>query len=269
MLSLHTAILSRTSAFEDVEIAKAAGFDAVELQISKLGVLADNPEDLARLKKAAGTLRVSMLDCLLGVEDAGPSVREANLDLCERMARAAAALGCPHIQVVALDAFRARSAARRRIELRRALEDFIARAESQNVVLALEPVVFSPFNNLQEAVALVDDIGPARLKLVLDVWHLWCAGTAWKEVAELDPDWIACVQIGDGCARSGPAWCDADRGALPGQGIVPVREAVSAIRSTGFQGPWTAELFAGGYENWPALSFATEAGKALRECLAH
>jgi sugar phosphate isomerase/epimerase len=238
-VALHTGFTPRTSVTEDVRMARAAGFDGIELSIVKLLEEADGIDAIAR---SLGPLSVTMLDALTSIESSGRAQRAAMRARCERSAELAAALGCRTIQVVALGDFEDTSPDGLRRTLVAALDELSDVAAPHGVRLALEPLSFSPFNDLDSALDVIDRVGRDRVGLVLDTWHLWTTGVSWSAVAAVDPALIACAHIGDGRPRSGPVWSDDDRNALAGDGIVPLAEGVAAIRRTGFTGPWSVEL---------------------------
>lgn len=242
ILSLHGAYSRRTSLLEDLQLARSLGYSGLELWIHKLDHYVAGGGTLDQLARAAGPLRFTMLDVLLGIETIDRDAQRKLQDECRRMAHAARVLGCPLLQVVALGEFRSTERGAMRGQLRAALDPLVDIAASHDVRLALEPVSFSPFRSIADAATLVRELGSLHIGLILDTWHLWTAGTPWTEVAALDRSLIVCAHLGDCQARAGATWCDADRIALPGEGVVPLAEAVTAIRATGFCGPWAVEL---------------------------
>jgi sugar phosphate isomerase/epimerase len=249
-IALHTRTVLHTNVATDVRVARSAGFDAIELWIPKLARYLDagfSPDDL---RAQLGSLRVTMLDTLLPIESRDTATRAQLRADCARMAAVAEQLGCPAIQVVALEGFASDDAAGRRAEMVSALTELAEIAAPHGVRLALEPVTFSPFRELSEAVDVVREVGVDRAGLCLDTWHLWTSGTPWDEVAALDAGLIAAVHLSDTQARSGPTWRDQDRTALPGEGVLPLREGIAAIRATGYAGAWGVEMLSERHWEW-------------------
>ena len=257
-LSLHAASIMHTNIATDIRVAKDAGYSGIELWIPKLTRYLEAGFTLDQLAETLGSLQVTMLDVLLSIERRDRKFRKDLMRECERSASIAARLSCPAIQVVALDDFSSCEP----LEMRRALIDSLTElsdiAAPLGVRLALEPVSFSPFRKLSEALAVIDVVGPDRVGLVLDTWHLWTSGTPWHEVAALDPSLIVCVQISDTNPKSGTDWSDTDRTALPGDGIVPLCEGINAIRSTGFDGVWSVEMLSQHHWEWEPQILASE-----------
>ncbi|MGW6791600.1 sugar phosphate isomerase/epimerase family protein [Streptomyces chartreusis] len=242
----------------DVRAAKHAGYDGIELWMPKLFRYLDAGYTLNDLARTLGGLRVTMLDVLMPIERMDRQFRRVLLDDCARSAAAAQHLGCPAIQVVALDDFPVGGRTERTRVMVDSLSELAGIAEPHGVRLALEPVSFSPFHRLPEVLDVLEEVGRERVGLVLDTWHLWTSGTSWAEVAGLDPALIVCVQIGDTGPMSGPQWRDADRTALPGDGLIPLTEAVDAIRSTGFQGDWSIEMLSARHWEWEPQVLAAD-----------
>ena len=74
----------------------------------------------------------------------------------------------------------------------------------------------------------------------------------------LDPDSIVVAHISDVLPRQGDEWSDADRDVLPGDGILPLREGIEAIRSTGFDGLWCVEMLGAYHWEWDPYLLARE-----------
>jgi sugar phosphate isomerase/epimerase len=261
VIALHTGCLPHTDIVTDLRLARNAGFDGIELSIPKLLRHVEGGYRPEQIASSLGTLSVTMLDALLAIERRGQEQRSA----CERVAEIAAVLGCTALQVVALDDFADFGAAEMRRVLVAALSELSDVAAPHGIRLALEPVSFSPFRQLDQALEVVMEVGVDRAGIVLDTWHLWAADVPWEQVAALDPSSIVCAHLGDGHPRSGATWSDADRNALPGDGVVPLKEGIEAIRATGFAGPWSVEIL--GHVNLPPAALAIELVQRARRLL--
>jgi 4-hydroxyphenylpyruvate dioxygenase len=126
------------------------------------------------------------------------------------------------------------------------------------VRLGLEPVTFSPFRRLDHAIEVVERVGPDKVGLCLDTWHLWTSGVSWDSVAEVDPALIVAVHLGDTELKSGSNWSDDDRAALPGEGILPLDEGIEALMRTGFEGMWAVEMKSRRHWEWDPERLAQE-----------
>jgi sugar phosphate isomerase/epimerase len=114
----------------------------------------------------------------------------------------------------------------------------------QGIAYYLEPVAWTPLGTLDGALEAIDAAERDNVRLLLDFWHLWQRGTTPDDVARLDPAIIAGVDFGDSLGTPGSLAPDQkSRCVWPGEGAIPLREWVAAVRSTGFDGWWDNELY--------------------------
>lgn len=257
-LGLHTGSIMYTNVLTDIRVAKEAGYDAIEIYLPKLLRYLDagyEPEDLLPHLR---TLPVGMINSFLHIERQDAAARRELRGLCERVCAVAQTLGCPALQVVALDALRGQSWPEIRIKVGRALAELADIAAPFGVTLALEPVSFTPLRTLAQALEVLDDAGRDNIGLCLDTFHLWTGGTPWDQVATLEPDLIVVTHISDVLPRQGEEWSDADRDVLPGDGILPLKEGIAAIDATGYDGLWSVELLGDRHWEWDPAILARE-----------
>lgn len=240
--SIHIDCTPDTDVETDIRNVRSAGFDGLELTIPKLARYLADRRDESQLQRALDGLAVTMIDVLMPVERGDPRYRRELLDACDRWARLARLLDCPALQVVVLDEFEVTSWPQRRAVIVESLQRLAERASAHGVRLGLEPVCFSPFRSLDQTLEVVELVGSERVGLVLDTWHLWVTDARWAEVAEIESRDIVTVQVGDSGPRRGPDWRDGDRTALPGDGLVPLDDAIDAITRTGYDGFWSVEM---------------------------
>lgn len=262
--ALHAGTVRHTNVATDVRTARQCGFDGIELYLPKVVRYLDAGFDSTDLKELLGPLDVPMIDFLMPIESADLSTRRRIDAECDRMSRLAHVLKCPAIQVVALDEFPSAAWPDQKSILVARLRELSAISHPYGVRLAIEGAVFSPFHRLDQALEVIDEVGADRVGLCLDTWHLWLGGTAWDEVAALDPALIVSVQLADTAARSGPHWRDEDRTALPGEGVLPLREAIDAVRATGYAGSWTCEMLSTRHWEWDPEDFAAAMLQRMR-----
>jgi sugar phosphate isomerase/epimerase len=84
---------------------------------------------------------------------------------------------------------------------------------------------------------LLDAIDSPRVKMVFDTYHLGCGELSLERIAQAAPR-IALTQLGD--ARR-PPHGEQNRCGL-GEGVVPLKEIVAALRSGGYDGFYEVEL---------------------------
>jgi sugar phosphate isomerase/epimerase len=265
LLGLHTGTILYTNLMTDIRVARETGYDALEFTVPKLVRYLDAGYRVEELPPVLGTLKLAMINSFLHIERQDPDSRRKLGEQCDRLCQAAQALGCPALQVVALNGLRGEPWPQIRAKVGRSLAELADIAAPYGVRLALEPVTFTPLRTLPQALEVLDVAARGNVGLCLDTFHLWTAGTAWEEVAALDPSLIVVAHISDVSPRRGKEWRDADRDVLPGDGILPLREGIAAIRATGYDGVWCVEMMGARHWEWDPFVLAKELeGRARR-----
>lgn len=267
-MALHSASLGPTDLVTDIRAARTAGYDGIEIWIPKLARHLDAGYAVDDVARSLGPLRVTMLDCLLPIERGDRAFRAMLRRDCDYYAAIAARLYCPALQVVVLDEFDAADWPSVRASIAAALQELSDVAAVHGVRLGLEPVTFSRFRSLEHAVEILDIVGTDRVGLVLDTWHLWTSRVPWEEVATLDAHMVVAVHLADCGPRAGQEWSDDDRTALPGTGVVPLQDAVAAIRETNYSGMWTVEMLSKRHWQWNPDVLALEMLRAANTVMS-
>lgn len=268
LLGLHTGTILHTNVMTDIRVARQTGYDAIELTVPKLVRYLDAGYGAEELLGALGGLELTMINSFLHIERQGPDARRDLREQCERLCRAAQALRCPTLQVVALNALRGEPWAEVRAKVGASLAELGGIAARFGVRLALEPVTFTPLRTLAQALEVLDVAARDNVGLCLDTFHLWTGGTPWEEVAALDPALIAVAHISDVMPRQGREWSDADRDVLPGDGILPLAEGIQAIRATGYDDVWCVEMMGAHHWEWDPFVLAKELESRARRLLS-
>jgi sugar phosphate isomerase/epimerase len=267
-LGLHAGSIMHTNVVTDIRIAKEAGYDAIEIWIPKLERYLDAGYPAEELLSDLGSLRPAMLNCLLHIERQEPGARRELREHCERLCATAKTLHCPTLQVVALNALRGEPWPEIRTKIGRSLAELADIAAPFGVRLALEPVSFASLHTLAQALEVLDVASRGNVGLCVDTFHLWTGGTPWDEVAALDPSLIVVAHISDVTPRKGEEWSDTDRDVLPGDGILPLKEGIAAIRATGYDGLWSVELLGAYHWEWDPVVLAWELKRRTESLLA-
>jgi sugar phosphate isomerase/epimerase len=267
-LGLHTGSIMHTNIVTDIRIARDAGYNAIEIYIPKLVRYLDAGYGAEELLPALGSLQPAMINSFLHIERQEPKVRRELREQCGRLCMAAHTLGCPALQVIALDALQGEPWPAMRAQIGRSLAELADIAAPFGVRLALEPVAFTPFRTLVQALEVLDVASRDNVGLCLDTFHLWTGGTPWQEVAALDPALIVVAHISDVTPRQREEWSDDDRDVLPGDGILPLKEGIAAIRATGYDGLWSVEILGARHWEWDPMVLALELRRRAELLLA-
>jgi sugar phosphate isomerase/epimerase len=147
------------------------------------------------------------------------------------------------------------------------LAEAAKRAADAGVKLALEFDARASFpNNLQSAVALVEDVGSPSLGVCLD-WFQWTVGPSKPlDLWLLSRENLAHVQLSDIADVPREMASDADR-ILPGEGSSPVDDLVRRLGEIGYEGAVAVELMNPQLWGVPPRQFGEIAITALRRLL--
>jgi sugar phosphate isomerase/epimerase len=143
------------------------------------------------------------------------------------------------------------------------------RAADGGVRLALEFDARASFpNNLQSALALVEDVGSPSLGLCLD-WFHWTVGPSKPlDLWLLSKDNLAHVQLSDIADVPREMATDADR-ILPGEGSSPADDLIQRLGAIGYTGGVAVELHDPRMWRVPPRQFGEIAMTAVRKLLGH
>jgi 2-keto-myo-inositol isomerase len=147
------------------------------------------------------------------------------------------------------------------------LAEGATRATDAGVRLALEFDSRASFpNNLQSAVALVEDVGLPGLGLCLDWFHYTVGPSKPQDLWLLTPDTLAHVQLSDIADVPREMASDADR-ILPGEGSSPPDDLLRRLREIDYAGAVAIELHNPALWRVPPRQFGEIALTSLRKLL--
>jgi sugar phosphate isomerase/epimerase len=141
------------------------------------------------------------------------------------------------------------------------------RAADAGVRLAFEFDARATFpNNLQSAVALIDDVGLPSLGICLDWFHFSVGPSKLIDLYLLTPETLALVQLSDIADVPREMARDADR-ILPAEGSSPPQQLIAHLESMNYTGPISVELHNPQLWQVPPRQFGEIAITALRKLL--
>jgi len=110
--------------------------------------------------------------------------------------------------------------------------------------VALEPMPFANIRDIHAGRTLIDTVGHPAGGLLVDIWHVCRAHTPYAEVAALPADVIFAVELDDADETVvGTLLEDTlHQRRLCGEGSFDISGFVTAIRQTGYNGPWGVEI---------------------------
>lgn len=255
-LALHTWTLDTTPLADVLRIARAAGWDAVELRrldFARAFEAGRSAAEVLDLVRRSG-LSVACVGVQAGWMLAEGAERRRILQAFAESCRWAAALDCG---IVMSPVDRGRGDFRRAIESVREVGDLAAR---HGVCLALEfNSQAEQWNCLERVREVVAGAGHPHCGLLLDTYHLQRSGGDVRALEDLAPEEIAYVQYSDVPRDGLQPGKTLDR-LPPGQGAVPFSEVFRVVSEKGYG--WYFS-----YEAPNPSAWARDPGEVAREAL--
>jgi 2-keto-myo-inositol isomerase len=269
-LALNGATTMRADLATDLHAAKAASFDCLEIWAAKLRAFLkeQTTSELKDLFAQAGLPPLS-INSIEHITFRSPPAYEAIKRECEELSSLAAEMGCPCIVVVpgplpAGGASRAEVVA----ESVRVLNELCDISEAHDVSLAFEflgqPDCSVP--TLDIAAEIVREASRKSLGLVIDSFHFYAGGSTIAMIESLDPNLIQIFHIND-AEDLPPEQLEDRHRLLPGLGILPLPEMLSAFRRIGYDKVTSVEIFRPEYWDRDPFELARDAYDATRKVL--
>lgn len=267
--AIHSKSIYRSNLATDMKVAKESGFQYMEIVATKIVSYLEQftIEDLKNLLKENSIIPASIND-IAHVERTELEEIERMLKEAEYFSSIAKAIGCPTIQLVPVCALEGRPWE----EILKITSDNIRRicdiGSKYGVRFQLEPVAWSPIHSLSQSLELIKLVDRDNLGMVIDFWHLWSGGeTVPEEVAKLDKSQIYNIHFCDGKKQAKGTLCDETilRGVYPGEGDIPLKDWVDAVKMTGYDGVWACELISAKHWECNVFEVASVLSKKMDE----
>lgn len=271
LLAFHGATTMPCDLETDVAVTAAAGFRALEVWAAKVDrYLADHAlADLNALFVNAAVLPLT-INSIEFIAFRPADEYAAIRARCQELSRIAQAIGCPTV-VVAPSPTPDRNLpwAEVKAEYVRVLRDLGAIAAEHGVRLSFEFLGFGwcSVRTPRAAAEIVAATGRENVGMTVDAAHFYGGGGLLEELEALDPSRIFAFHLDDLEDTPKEAITDATR-VLPGQGIVPLDAICARLKTIGYDGPCSIELFRPEYWAWDPHELAVKARAAARRVLA-
>ncbi len=246
----------------DLEIMRQTGFQGLEVSGAKMRAALDGGITEAELAAWLAPVEVPGLGFLLDIERQG-SDHAAMLADARALFRLAVIAGAKGVQVLtgpvqvqAVQAFAAGGHSGLYEGVLRLPRDEQLAVTARNLVqladiaaedgllLYLEALAWAPLNRLADQVEVIRRADRPNLRLAVDFWHCYASGDRPEDVAALPGDLIYGVHVCDSLAFAGGIPDESVLRDVPtGQGALVLQDWVDAVKSTGYQGWWSCELF--------------------------
>jgi 2-keto-myo-inositol isomerase len=268
-LALNGATTMRADLVTDCRAAKAAGYDYVEIWAAKLrGFLRER--SISELKDIFSIPPLS-INSIEHITFRDARAYESIKQECDELSSIAAAIGCACIVVVP-SRLPDGGASRETVidESVRVLNELCDISGRHGVSLAFEFLgqTDCSVQTLDLAAEIVREAGRQNLGVVIDSFHFYAGGSTIAMIEQLDPELIQIFHIND--AEDLPRDQLEDRHRLlPGLGILPLREIVSAFRRIGYDKVASVEIFRPEYWERDPFELARDAHAATERILSH
>lgn len=252
------------SLVEEVDLAAAAGYGAVEPWIGEIEKYRDGGGSLADLKKRLsdkGLKVASAIGFAQWIID-DDAVRRKGLEHAKRDMDLVAAIGGEMIAAppmgyqektgLNLDAAAARYA------------ELVNVGRDAGVLPQLEVWGFSKtLNKLGEALYIAGESGCADAGFLLDIYHLHKGGSGYDTLPLLNGNAVRVFHVNDFPAMPREQLTDADR-VYPGDGVAPVRQVLQTLADIGANAFLSVELFNKDYWSQDPLTVCKTALEKLK-----
>lgn len=269
-IALNGATTMRADLATDLNAAKSAGFDYLEIWAAKLRAFLKekSTSELNDLFTQSGLSPLS-INSIEHVTFRDQQAYDSIKHECEELSRIANAVGCPCMVVVPgrlpnggapRDAIVAESI--------KVLDELCDIAGAHGVSLAFEFLGQTDCSvpTLDLAAEIVSEADRANLGIVIDSFHFYAGGSTFAMIEALDPNLIQIFHIND--AEDLPRTELEDRHRLlPGLGILPLREMLSSFRHIGYDKVASVEIFRPEYWERDPFELARDARAATERVL--
>lgn len=270
-LALNGATTMRADLPTDLQAAKAAGFDYLEIWAAKLRNFLQerSTSELSDLFAESG-LKPLSINSIEHITFRDSKAYDAIKQECEELSGIAAAVGCPCIVVVPGRLPQGGASHENVIaESIKVLTDLCEISSTHGVSLAFEFLGQTDCSvpTLDLAADIVRGLNQKRLGLVIDSFHFYAGNSTFEMIEALDPDLIQIFHINDAEDRPLVELEDRHR-LLPGLGILPLQQMISSFRKIGYDKVASVEIFRPEYWERDPFALARDAHAAAKRVLA-
>ena len=250
LLGFNGATTMKADLPADIAAAARAGFKTLEIWAAKMDeYLAEHTAADLKALFLDHDIRPASINSIEFITFRTPPEYEEVKARCRELCELCAALGCDKIVVVPSPT-PPDGATREEIKAEsvKVLRELAHMAGPYDVKLAFEFLGFGwcSVRTLELCREIVDETDRDNVGLVIDTCHFFAGGSALSSLEGMPPEKILIFHINDVEDRPKETIADAHR-LLPGEGVIPLREILSRLRRTGFDGLCSVELFRPAY----------------------
>lgn len=277
-LVLNSTITKSANLLTEVDVARVAGFGAMEIHAQKIEQYLQAGYSKNDLSYALRDISIVGVGFIVDIERQGKA-REELLREATRVFELAEAVNAGGVQILTgpvdvqavIDCREGRYTGGGYHDLLRLPEDQLLAAASRNLAdladrardhglcLYLEPLSWAALNGLEKPLRLIETAARPNVKLVIDYWHCFTSGVSPEELARLDKELIYGVHVCDSLPFSGGVPIETQLRDVPtGEGVLNLQEWTDAVKATGYRGWWAAETFSRQMQQEPLYTIARD-----------
>jgi len=248
----------------DIGIAKASGFDAMELLVAKLYPYLDSGLTLAYAKECLGDMPAVGIGFVTDIERQGEGFNDVIAET-RKICNCAKALGIPNVQLLTgpLALGTAGNPMYKDVVVTAEYEEFMKKGwsdirkltannlreiskigEEYGVRFYLEMLGWTPAAPLVRGVEIIDESGVDNVGIIIDFWHMYVSGTDPDVIAKIDKRYVNGAHFCDSLKLElGQPITQSLRDVYPGMGYAPMVEYIEALKATGYNDWIAGELF--------------------------
>ena len=263
IIALHGLSTMHCNIVTEIRLARELGFGGIELVADKLLRFMEHEGSLKDFKALMDEAKIVPV-CINAIKDVEvQSAKERNMMLnqAEVLTNAASIIGCPTLQLVPFCSLDGRDLDDVLMLTAANIKQIAQIGQKYGVRYQLEPIAYSAIHSLKASLKLIDLIQEPNIGMVIDFWHLWAGGeTEPAEVAQLNKNMIYGIHFCDGKKKGAEEdWDEAAlRSYLPGDGDIDMAAWVKAVKSTGYDGSWSSELYSPKHWEYDLYEIAKE-----------
>lgn len=259
--SIATVSLSGTLE-EKIAACAAAGFDGVEVMDADVVSSRRTPRAIGDFIRSFG-LSVELFQPIRDVEGVDAETFGRNSGRFARKVDVAAELGAPGVLLCSNVGTATVSADEPVAEQLHALGEIASRS---GLFVAYEALAWGRFvNHYEHAWHLAELADHPAVGTCLDSFHILSVGDSLDAIGELPADRLLFCQVADarGLALD-PLTRSRHHRLFPGQGVFDLASFVQAVEATGYDGPYSLEIFNDVFRQVDARATAVDARRSLR-----
>ena len=241
-ICLDTATIRPASLREKVKIAAKAGYDAIEpwdRELAEYEKEGGNLKDLGKEIKELGLFVPSVIGMWNALPPTNQAFEESLKDTRNRM-RMAAEIQSQHIQTIP-------NTVGENYDQKYVSKKFHELIEIGINEYGINPafvfVKFFPLKTLGQATGVALDTNHPKAMIIPDTFHMHISEGGFEGLKFLNGDLIAIFQFADAPASPATATLGDKHRVYPGDGILPLPEILKTLKTTGYKGCISLELY--------------------------